>query len=168
MYFHFLKSSLMEVTLMKKMILLLSLLALLALPVAASGPATDADQLWEYITKVDPYNKWENWPDHKGMQEGVAPHGPLHEVFVNTAGLKKAGWPKTDGTIVVKENFSPDKKLAAITVMYKRKGYNPEAGDWYWVKYSPDGKAAKAGKPAGCIGCHSARAEMDYIMVSDH
>ena len=38
--------------------------------------------------------------------------------------------------------------------MYKTAGYNPDAGDWYWAKYSPDGKADKYGKPAGCVGCH--------------
>jgi len=25
------------------------------------------------------------------------------------------------------------------TVMYKVEGYNPDAGDWFWVKYSPQG-----------------------------
>jgi hypothetical protein len=32
-------------------------------------------------------------------------------------------------------------ELKAITVMYKIKDYNPADGDWFWVKYSPDGKA---------------------------
>ncbi len=37
--------------------------------------------------------------------------------------------PMPAGAIVVKENYMPDKKLAAITVMYKVAGYNPEVGN---------------------------------------
>lgn len=44
------------------------------------------------------------------------------------------------GSIVMKENYSPDKKLMAHTVMYKVKGYIPQGGDWFWAKYAPDGK----------------------------
>ena len=51
--------------------------------------------------------------------------------------------------------------------MYKIKGYNPNDGDWFWVKYSPDGKADKAGKPKGCIGCHGTRANNDFILVHE-
>lgn len=34
----------------------------------------------------------------------------------------------------------PDKKLAAVTVMYKVKGYNPDAGEIFWMKFLQDGK----------------------------
>ena len=78
------------------------------------------------------------------------------------------GHPKPYGTIVVKENYTSAKKLAAITVMYKVKGYNPGAGDWFWVKCAPDGTVQKAGKPAGCVNCYMARADKDFIMVSDY
>lgn len=153
---------------MRKMLFVFALVALFAIPAMAGSHAPDAGELWTKITKDDPYQEWDNWPDHKGLQNGVAPHGPLHVVYVNKTGLSKKGSPKPYGTIVVKENFTKDKKLAAITVMYKVKGYNPPAGDWFWVKYTPDGKAAKAGKPSGCIGCHGSRSDSDYIMVSDY
>lgn len=151
---------------MKKLLIIGAAIALFAVTAMAMGHAPDAGELWTKITKEDPYQNWRNWPDHKGLKQGAAPHGPLHVVYVNDDGLKQ-GYPKPYGTIVVKENFTPDRKLAAVTVMYKVKGYNPSAGDWYWVKYTPDGKAEKAGKPGGCIGCHSSRAAQDYIMVSD-
>ncbi len=51
--------------------------------------------------------------------------------------------------------------------MYKVKGYNPKAGDWYWVKYGTDGSVAKAGKPKGCVSCHSGAEDNDYILVHD-
>ena len=66
----------------------------------------------------------------------------------------------------------------AITAMYRSKGYNPEAGDWYWIKYNPDGTVAKAppemrsmplaGKPMGCIKCHGeGAAGNDFAFFND-
>lgn len=130
-------------------------------------PKADPDALWAYITKDNPYNKWEFWPDHKGMQPGRAPHGPLHKVFVNDAAINSSQPPVQYGSIAVKENYGKDKKLKAVTVMYKIKGYNPDDGDWFWAKYSPDGKADKFGKPAGCVGCHGTRAANDFILVHE-
>ena len=52
--------------------------------------------------------------------------------------------------------------------MYKVKGYNPNDGDWFWVKYDPTGKADKFGKPKGCIGCHGTRAKNDFIVVHEY
>lgn len=134
--------------------------------VAQAEQKMDGATLWKQISKTTPYKDWGQFPDHQGMQDGKAPHGPKHIVYVNKPGLTK-GHPKPDGTIIVKENYTADEKLAALTVMAKVKGYNPEAGDWFWVKYAPDGTVQKEGKPKGCISCHSVRAEMDYIMVSD-
>ncbi len=134
---------------------------------AGDMPGPDAEALWTYITKTDPYCKWEYWPDHQGMQPGRSPHGPMHEIRVNHTAMVK-GHPKQAGAIVIKDNFSKEKKLLAVTVMYKIQDYNPMAGDWFWVKYGPDGTVLKAGKPKGCIACHGSRADMDYIMVSDH
>lgn len=133
----------------------------------AQMPGADADALWKHITKENLYTKWGFWPDHQGMQPGRAPHGPLHKVYVNSPGLKSARPPVQYGTIAVKENYTKDKKLAAITVMYKLKGYNPGDGDWVWAKFTPQGKAAKFGKPAGCIGCHGTRSANDFILVHE-
>ncbi len=133
----------------------------------AEMPAADAGALWKFITETSPYSSWGFWPDHQGLQEGNAPHAPQHKVFVNKVGLASAHAPVSNGTIEVKENIGKDNKLKALTVMYKVKGYNPEAGDWFWVKYKPDGTVAKAGKPEGCISCHSSVADNDYILVHD-
>jgi hypothetical protein len=45
----------------------------------------------------------------------------------------------------------------AITPMYLEKGYNPDAGDWFWAKYGPEGEVMSSGKVEGCIGCHRTR-----------
>lgn len=134
---------------------------------AAGMPGNDPDELWTFITKTDNYRTWCPWSDHRGIHPGSSPHGATHRVFVNRPGQMSTQVPARNGTIVVKENFDREGALTAVTVMFKSKGYNPEAGDWYWAKYSPDGKVDKAGKPAGCIGCHAARADNDYIMLHE-
>lgn len=94
------------------------------------------------------------------------------KLYVNRAA---AGRPENppDKSILVKENYTPDKKLAAITVMYRARGFDPEHGDWWWVKYNPDGTVDTqngtklAGKVQGCIRCHSAAGGDDFIYAND-
>ncbi|MDZ7700459.1 MAG: cytochrome P460 family protein [Deltaproteobacteria bacterium] len=43
--------------------------------------------------------------------------------------------------------------------------YNPDAGDWFWVKYKADGSIAAEGKVNSCISCHSAVKANDYIFT---
>ena len=131
------------------------------------GPDPEPAALWKYITKTSPYTKWGFWPDHQGMQPGRAPHGPLHKVYVNDRAVNSSKPPVQYGSILVKENYSKDKELKVITVMYKVNGYNPGSGDWFWAKYSLDGKAAKFGKPNGCIGCHGVRANNDFVTTHE-
>src|SRR5210317_2257077 len=119
--------------------------------VFAEMPSPEPEVLWKYITEENPYTNWGFWPDHQGMQPGRAPHGPLHKVYVNDRALNSARPPLQYGSILVKENYSKDEKLGAVTVMYKINAYNPEEGDWFWVKYSSDGKVDKFGKPKGWI-----------------
>ncbi len=59
----------------------------------------------------------------------------------------------------------PDKTLGAVTVMYRVKGYDSDAGDWFWAKYKADGSIEKEGKVAGCIGCHTAAIGNDWIFT---
>ena len=157
---------------MKKLIIVVSCLVFtFGLVVCASAademPGANPQALWNYITKVSSYKSWAFWPDHKGMQKGHAPHGPWHKVYVNDKALNSAQPPVQYGAIDVKENYNRAKKLKVITVMYKVKGYNPDAGDWFWVKYSLDGKADKFGKPKGCIRCHGVKASNDFITVHE-
>jgi hypothetical protein len=130
-------------------------------------PGADAVKLNEYIIKYNPYRAWNLWPGKGRLYKGTEPHGVLLTTFVNDAAYfsikKKKGM--ADGSIIVKENYSPDKKFMALTVMYKIKGYNPEAGDWFWVKYTPDGKAEASGKVKKCIECHADNKDNDFIMT---
>lgn len=72
-----------------------------------------------------------------------------------------------DGAIIVKENYTADKKFVALSVMYNIKGYNPNGGDWFWIKYSPDGKVETVGGVKGCIDCHARKKDNDYTFTGD-
>ncbi len=133
----------------------------------AEMPNPDARELWKYITVKSPYTGWDYWGDHLGLQKGDAPHAAQHKVFVNKTGLASKTVPAHYGTIIVKENIGKDNTLKALTVMYKVKDYNPEAGDWYWAKYNPKGKVDISGKIKGCISCHSSEDENDFIFVHE-
>jgi hypothetical protein len=139
-------------------------------PEAGEGLLTNGANLWKHITVKNPYTKWALWPGTEKMYEGTQPHGAFLTTYV-TKGAKKAIEKKkgkfTQGAVIVKENYMPDKTLAAVTVMYKAKGYNPEAGDWFWAKYKPDGTVEKEGKVGGCIKCHSAKADNGWVFTGD-
>lgn len=158
-------------------------------------PETDAAELWKYITETSPYtvlsgDAWHFLPGWEGRKEGQSPHGAGIATYVNAIAYKAAKKKQTtlpNHSIVVKENYAPaakgnkqsalwpNAKLGAVTVMYKVDGYNPDASDWYWVKYRPDGSVDEkkdmkiAGKVESCIGCHAAAsgADNDYMIGYD-
>lgn len=130
-----------------------------------SLPGPDAAAVWNYITKVSPYQKWQSWPDYQGLHKARSPHGPYNRVYVNGTGLGSSKAPAKYGTMEVKVAQTKSGKLKNISVQYKVKDYNPGAGDWFWAVYSPQGKVAVSGKPQGCIRCHGANADNDYVMV---
>jgi hypothetical protein len=70
-----------------------------------------------------------------------------------------------DGSIIVKENYTPDGALDATTVMFKVAGYNPEHNDWFWAKVLADGTVEAEGQAEGCQACHSQERDNDYIMT---
>jgi hypothetical protein len=152
-----------------------------AAPPRATRPQTPDEffaSFWKHLNKPEnPYKKWESLPGKKGLREGAAPHGE----FVGTYANKTAsGDPKAlpYGSILVTENYDKDKRtLKDITVMYRSKGADAQHGDWYWLKYLPDGSIARtsekegkkpiAGKVASCIDCHSKAAGKDLVYVND-
>jgi hypothetical protein len=131
--------------------------------------AADGAALMRYILKTDPYVKWDLMPGTTRMRQGKEPHGALQNVYVNKLAYKaivgKAG-SLPDGATIVKENYTAAGKLSAVTVLQKKKGYNPEAGDYLWLKYGPDMKILAQGKADPCIKCHTAAKDNDYIMLA--
>ena len=128
----------------------------------------DAQVLWRCMTIENPYQNYPTWPGKEGFYESTMPPGNILKLYVNDIALdtivnKKGTFP--DGSLLVKENYTDDKKLFLITVMYKSKEFNPAGHDWYWVKYKPDGEARLEGKVDACIDCHVGVAGNDYVFT---
>lgn len=143
---------------------------LTAAPLAAAAgdmPSTEGKAVIDYLDRVD-YTGWQLWPGKGEMYEGRHPHGAFLTTYVNAkaaSALEKMTGRFPAGSIIVKENYTPEKKLAAITVMYRVEDYNPSAGDWFWLKYKPDGTVQKEGKVAGCINCHKSVKNNDWVFT---
>ena len=150
-------------------------------PERATRPPTPDEfyaSFWKYLHKPEsPYAKWEALPGKKELREGAAPHGAFLRTYANKTAI---GDPKAlpYGSILVTENYDKDKTtLRDITVMYRTKGTDPQHGDWYWLKYLPDGSIARtpekegkkaiAGKVASCIECHSKAEGKDLVFSND-
>lgn len=132
-------------------------------------PGPDAAKLNTYMVRDDPYKTWQLWPGKGKLYKGTEPHGALLTTFVNKNAYFAIKHKKVmeDGSIIAKENYNADRKFVALTVMYKIKGYNPSAGDWFWAKYNPDGTVAAQGRVKACIDCHSAKKDNDYIFTGE-
>ncbi len=129
-------------------------------------PGADAVKLYEYLTKQKPYTSWELWPGKGTMYKGTQPHGEFLTTYVNDTamfGIRDKKGIMSDGTIIAKENYGADKKFTALTVMYKIKGYNPSAANWFWAKYDGGGKVLASGRVEACITCHVAKKGNDFI-----
>jgi len=136
---------------------------------APTGPETDGVALRDYITNTTKYTDWKMWPGKQALYLGTEPHGMLLTTYVTDGAFsaidgKKGSIP--DRSIIVKENYMPDKTLAAITVMYKVKGYDQANNDWFWLKYAPDGTIDVSGKVQMCIDCHGGQKANDFIFTS--
>ena len=144
------------------------ILVVAALALGAGAQMGDtAETLWKFLQGQGYPLSWHYVPgEPAGKYKGGAPHGAILRTFTNDIAfdaLSKKAFPLPEGAVVVKENYMPDGKLAAITVMQKIKDFNPEGGDWFWAKYTPDGTVQASGKVGGCIGCHAQKKASDWI-----
>lgn len=113
---------------------------------------------------------------------GTDPHGMMLETFYTNATVDGH-----TGTLVIKRNYGPEgvtvdevlgsstEHLAAVTIMFQRaQDYAPDTGNWFWVKYLPDGSldqtpdgAPLAGLVQGCISCHASAHGGDYVFTTN-
>lgn len=119
---------------------------------------------------------------------GQPPHGKILQTLVSTVTVynTQTGSNGDTGIVIVKRNYGgdnvnketvandPDQYLKAVTVMFKRQGYDPENQDWFWAKFKPNGvlhvnpKNMKlAGQVQGCIACHKGAKDGDYVFNHD-
>lgn len=167
-----------------KQVLIGGALAMMASAVAAQqfgsqGDQDFADQLWQIMTE-------RNLAGENAVQAfpypGTDPHGMMLETFYTNATVDGH-----EGALVVKRNYGPDgvtvdevlgsrkEHLASVTVMFRRaQDYAPDSGNWFWVKFLPDGSLDQApngtplaGMAQGCISCHASAEGDDYLFTTN-
>lgn len=134
---------------------------------------TYEDKFWDWLKS----SKFRNWAPAPGQgleaYPGQSPHGAFLKMYMNRSAAAFPGKPP-HGSVIVKENYTEDgKTLAALTVMYRVKGYDPDNGDWYYMKFNGDGTVATAngvrlgGKVKSCIDCHAGAGGGDFVFFND-
>ncbi len=69
------------------------------------------------------------------------------------------------GSLVVKENYDPNRKLDGVTAMLKLPGYDPSDRNWLMAAYSPQGRVVAYGQVASCIACHAMVRRADFVFA---
>ena len=140
-----------------------------------AAPDTTGAAVWAHIQEEDYRENWDLWPGTEEFYTGNSPHGMLLTTYVNGVALAALNAGETrlpDGAVVIKENYMPNRELAAVTVMYKQPGYHPDFSDWFFTKHNPDGSLATMpngmaleGRLPGCQGCHMAKKDADFLFT---
>lgn len=134
---------------------------------AEEMPKPDAAAVWKFITQESSFKDWKRLPEQQKTHGSFIPDTPEQKTYANKQAMESTKLPLNNGSMVVKYNLSPANEVKGITIMYKVKGYNPSAGDWFWVQYGPEGEVQEAGKSQKCIACHSKRADNDYLLAHE-
>ncbi len=114
-----------------------------AVMAGAAQPDTTGAAMWAHLQEVGYQSNWQLWPDKGELYTGRVPHGMLLTTYLNDVALRAVTTQAVSmpaGAVIVKENYMPDSTLAAVTVMYKRSGYNPAHNDWFFTKHLPSGE----------------------------
>ena len=154
-----------------------------AAPFGGEDDVTYAGRLWQ---AMDQSNLVGDGALMSSPYTGQHPHGAILDTVYTSLSLGG-----TSDTLIIKRNYGgegvskqavanePGRYLKAVTVMYRRPGYDPDNGNWFWAKYLPDGsldanpKGMKlAGRVAkgmskGCIACHKGAPGGDMVYTSD-
>ena len=130
-------------------------------------PEPNGAAVWKFITEESSFKDWKRLPEIPKTHGAYVPDTPEQKTYANKQALESTKLPLNNGAMVAKYNLSPANEIKAIAIMYKVKGYNPSAGDWFWVEYDPEGKVLKEGKDASCIKCHSRATDNDYLLAHD-
>lgn len=118
----------------------------------------DAEMLWQ-MAQDETYQEWSRAPGYETRQPAKGPHGQEVDIYVNeildnvlkTGGTVTA-WPA--GSIIIKDAFI-NSNIDSVVIMEKL-----ENGNWYYVKYSPDGTPGAAGENFEmCMNCHKPGAD---------
>jgi hypothetical protein len=139
-------------------------------PASLEAPQPTAEAVWSYLEQADYASNWSLWPGKGQFYEGSEPHGALLTTYLNPAAMEALEGDATSmpaGAMIVKENYSADRQLAAVSVMYKSAGFDAEYNDWFWLSRLADGTVEASGQVESCHECHESEADNDYLMSGD-
>lgn len=139
--------------------------------VACGSEPTDEERgeaLWEAIQGWEDWNQVEPWDGIRNSSDCT--HGPYVQITYNDLAADNIGSTQPDGAIIVKRGHdAPDGSapVGFVTVMQKIEGYDPDNGDWFWLRVSDDGTLSdtELGSASFCYGCHSAGGQ-DYLLTT--
>ena len=139
-------------------------------PDGTEAPTPTGVELFAIIMQDDPYQDWGQFPDFQGTLPSALPHGPMSRVFINSeveSILDAFDGALPDGSIIVKENVGVDPSVteAALTVMWKVTGFDPDNNDWFWANMTPQGEIVAEGAVPACAACHGGARANDFIFV---
>lgn len=138
-----------------------------------------AQDLW--TDYGDTYGDWDRMPGTLEFNPSMAPHGDYARILVNDTAMTDLA-ALAEGSIIIKRNYQSEAEedYDSVTLMQRREaGYSPEAGDWFWAKYNPDGTVQEnadgdplagqigLGAAMGCIPCHGTAEGDDYVFLND-
>ena len=146
-------------------------LAVLMLSLTACAEDEDpAREVYDLAIAGDAYKGWERFP---GAAPDLYPSAQHNGDFVRSymndvavAAIDGFTGEFPDGSILVKEQYADaeGKTLNGHTVMWKREGFDPEHGDWYWVAFSGTGATTvHDGMAPYCSDCHAAVKANDWV-----
>lgn len=129
-------------------------------------PQADAHALFHYLTQTTDYTDWSHWPHKEALYPGQYPHGAFLTTYVNSVALgaietQQGQLPQ--GSIIIKECYSANKQLTAISVMYKTTTTNDN--NYFWIEYQPDGQVLHQSDSESCTNCHSAVRDNDWLFT---
>ncbi len=136
----------------------------------AADDAPSAAALFTRVTETDPFDQWGHFSDVDDPLESAPPHGPQSRVFINdvvAAALSDFTGQLPADSIIVKQNIGEDTAVteAALTIMWKVPGFDPDNNDWFWANISLGGDVRAEGQIDGCIACHGAVRSNDFVFV---
>ena len=111
----------------------------------------------------DAYKDWEQFPNAtpdlkpSGQHNGDFVRSYMNDIAFKAIADFSGEFP--DGSILVKEQFADVEgtKPNGHTVMWKREGYDPEHGDWYWIAFNGAGETTvHNGMASYCSDCNAA------------
>jgi len=140
------------------------------LTLSACSEESPSREVYDLAIAGDAYKDWARFPNAtdalypSGQHNGDFVRSYMNDVAVAAIADFKGTFP--DGTILVKEQYADaeGKTSNGHTVMWKRDGYDPEHGDWYWIAFNAKGETTSAdGMAPYCSDCHTAVKANDWV-----